>query len=253
MGRSIAPSTATSKRWRTPSSSASATPSRPCAAPTRLPGGDPIGAFPDVLCADADGLVWVGADLRPETVLEAYSRGLFPWRGDDPIPWYCPQPRAVLFPERFHASRSLRKLARQGRYEVDFDRDFRAVMTACARIPRAHEEGTWISPRMIDSYCELHRRGVAHSVEVRGRDGLLVGGLYGLTLGGFFFGESMFSAAPNSSKLALMALAANMAARGMELIDCQVPTRHLLGLGAEAIGRAAYLTRLARTLQRPSL
>lgn len=210
-------------------------------------------AFPDELRADSSGLCWVGADLRPETLIEAYSRGLFPWEGRPPIPWFCPDPRCVLDPRGLRVSRSLAKRARRGDLAVRFDHAFRETMEACATIPRAHEDGTWITPAMVDAYEALHARGVAHSVEVVDGDGALVGGLYGLTLGRFFFGESMFSRVPDGSKLALWGLCRAMADRGLELVDCQVPTRHLLSLGAVPIPRRTYLTALGRTLAHPPL
>lgn len=210
--------------------------------------------FPDDLKPDSTGLVGVGADLEPETLIEAYAKGIFPWSGDDPIPWYSPDPRLVLFPDHFRASRSLKKLARQGKLEVRFDRDFPEVMRGCAEIPRPGQDGTWINDRMIDAYTELHRRGVAHCVSVyQPESGDLVGGLYGLTLGRFFFGESMFSRASNSSKLALFALCENLVARDFELVDCQQVTPHLMSLGAVPIMRREFLARLRRTLHFPSL
>jgi leucyl/phenylalanyl-tRNA---protein transferase len=208
--------------------------------------------FPDVLRPDAWSRVALGGPLTTETVLEAYRRGIFPWSGDDPVPWCAPDPRLVLRPGCFRSSRSLEKLARQGRYTVAFDRDFSGVMAACARVHRPGQDGTWITPRMIDVYTELHRRGVAHSVEVL-HGGQLVGGLYGLALGRGFFGESMFALHPNTSKLALRALCRALEARHFHFVDCQQVTLHLLSLGARPIPLPVFLRWLENALTFPSL
>jgi leucyl/phenylalanyl-tRNA--protein transferase len=208
--------------------------------------------FPDVLRPDPWTRVALGGPLTVDTVLDAYRRGIFPWSGDDPVPWCAPDPRLVLRPGWFQSSRSLEKLARQRRYDVVFDRDFTAVMEACASIARPGQDGTWITSRMIDVYSELHRRGIAHSVEVRDAD-RLVGGLYGLTLGRAFFGESMFASEPNTSKLALRALCHALESRHFHFIDCQQVTRHLLSLGGKPIPLRLFLQWLREALEFPSL
>lgn len=207
--------------------------------------------FPDELRPDPSGLVMHGGELHPDVLIEAYQRGIFPWSGHDPIPWCAPNPRLVLPPTKFHASRSLRKLARSTRFTITFDRDFTAVMRACAETPRAEPEGTWITPNMIAVYTELFHRHIAHSVEVRA-NGELVGGLYGLTFGRAFFGESMFHRAPNASKLALFALCQRLAERDFHFVDCQAITLHLMSLGAVPIPLSEYLRRLHRALAFPS-
>ncbi|HEU0035028.1 MAG TPA: leucyl/phenylalanyl-tRNA--protein transferase [Kofleriaceae bacterium] len=199
-------------------------------------------AFPDVLIPDADGLVFTGGTLTRETIVEAYTRGVFPWRGGRAIPWYSPDPRAVLRPGAMRVARSLAKRARHAGLAVAFDRDFRGTMVRCATTPRAHESSTWITDDMIDAYCELHAAGIAHSVEIyRADDHAPVGGLYGLTFGRLFHGESMYHLVADASKLALWCASEALAARGFTWVDCQVPTRHLMSLGAQAIPRAEYL------------
>jgi leucyl/phenylalanyl-tRNA--protein transferase len=208
--------------------------------------------FPTVLQPDALSRVALGGPLTTETVLAAYRRGIFPWSGDDPVPWCATDPRLVLRPTWFRSSRSLEKLARQGKYHVAFDRNFSSVMEACAGAPRPGQRGTWITGRMIDVYTELHRRGVCHSVEAL-RDGRLCGGLYGLTLGRAFFGESMFAAEPNTSKLALRALCRALEQRYFHFIDCQQVTPHLLRLGAQPIRLTDFSRWLEDALEFPSL
>lgn len=194
----------------------------------------------------------MGGPLTTETVLDAYRRGIFPWSGEDPVPWCAPDPRLVLRPGWFRTSRSLEKLARRGKYQLTFDTDFRRVMEHCAAVERPGQDGTWITPRMIDVYTALHERGVTHSVEVR-RDGALVGGLYGLTLGRAFFGESMFALESNTSKLALRALSGALEARHFHFIDCQQITRHLLSLGARPIRLSTFVRWLEDAQQFSSL
>lgn len=198
----------------------------------------------------ADGLVALGATLSPDTLLEAYSKGIFPWESEDPIPWFSPDPRCILRPTEFHASRSLRKLDRTGRYRVTADLRFREVMRGCASIHRPGQRGTWISDHMVDAYEQLYRMGIAHSVEVwDGYD--LVGGLYGLALGRAFFGESMFSSVPNASKLAMRHLCATLERWDFDFIDCQQHTPHLESLGAVTVPRLEYLDRLDDALSGP--
>ncbi len=213
---------------------------------------DDRSVFPLDLRPDETGLVGWGADLSEATLIEAYSKGIFPWSGEPPIPWYSPDPRLVLAPAGFRASRSLRKLARQDRFTVTFDTEFRGVMTGCAETPRPGQDGTWITGGMIDAYERLHHRHIAHSVEVRDDEGALVGGLYGLTLGAAFFGESMFARASNTSKLALMTLCAHLVDRGFHFVDCQQNTAHMRSLGAHPIPRRVYERRLRQALRHDS-
>ena len=209
-------------------------------------------AFPQELIPDEIGIAYMGADLTVPTVIEAYVRGCYPYTGSDPIPWFSPDPRLVLFPDDFRASRRLNRLARQNRFTIRFDTDFTEVMRGCATIPRKDQPGTWITDNMISVYAELFDLRIAHCVSVYDADGELCGGLYGLTFGRAFFGESMFSAAPNTSKLALYALCRRLSAWRFDLIDCQDVTAHLMRLGAVPMSRREYLTRLHLTLQYPS-
>ena len=180
----------------------------------------------------------------------AYSKGVFPWEGRQPIPWYSPDPRMVLPPGDFRASRSLRKRARHGGLRVTMDAAFSEVMRRCAATPRPGQEGTWISDKMIRAYTVLHHRGIAHSVEVWS-DTDLVGGLYGLAMGRTFFGESMFHTERDASKLALMHLCEQLSEWNFDLVDCQQETPHLASLGAAPISRAAFLRRLGVSLAGP--
>ena len=191
------------------------------------------------------GLLAAGGRLSVDWLLLAYSHGIFPWfNNGEPILWWSPAPRTVLYPREFHVSRSLRKLKRQGRYSLTEDRDFDAVIRACAEEERPGQDGTWINAQMVAAYIDMHRAGFAHSVECYDADEL-VGGLYGIALGKVFFGESMFSRAPNASKLCLQHLAD---CGRFELIDCQLPTSHLHSLGAREIERTEFEAALARWL-----
>lgn len=205
--------------------------------------------FPPPCLATPEGLLAAGGDLSPERLLLAYRMGIFPWYAEDePILWWSPDPRLVLYPQEFHLSHSLQKVIRRGDFTVTTDRAFEAVIRACAGVRTAGGEGTWIVPDMIDAYCGLHRRGLAHSVEAwQGQR--LAGGLYGVSLGSAFFGESMFTRVKNASKVALATLAAWLQANGFDLIDCQVTTGHLQRLGAREIPRENYLQELSRCLQ----
>lgn len=207
--------------------------------------------FPDDLVPGEDGLVALGGDITVETVLEAYAKGMFPWTGEHPIPWCSPDPRLILPPPLFDASRSLRKLQRKGRYTVRFDHNFQGVMGACASTPRPNQPGTWITTNMRQVYGTLYRMNIAHSVEVY-EDGELCGGLYGLSLGRAFFGESMFSSQSNTSKLALYTLSQRLVKHGFLFIDCQQETEHLQSLGAYPIPRVDYLELLNEALAYPS-
>jgi leucyl/phenylalanyl-tRNA---protein transferase len=212
---------------------------------------DPPDAFPPVAraLADPDGLLCAGGDLAPERLLAAYRRGIFPWYGvGQPILWWSPDPRMVLFPQEFHVSRSLRKTLRHRGYRVSCDTCFAAVVALCAESGTRATEGTWIIPAMQAAYLELHRLGHAHSVEVWEGDEL-VGGLYGLRLGRIYFGESMFSAATDASKVALHWLVQSGLDAGLELVDCQVASSHLYTLGARTIPRAEFVARVSHGLQ----
>jgi leucyl/phenylalanyl-tRNA--protein transferase len=201
--------------------------------------------FPPVAAALADpnGLLCAGADLAPATIVAAYARGIFPWFSDgQPILWWSPDPRMVLFPGEFKISKSLAKTVSRGTFELRFDTAFGDVIAACAE-PRRQGAGTWIVPEMRAAYAQLHTFGVAHSVE-SWRDGELVGGLYGLALGRMFFGESMFSRQTDASKVALVALVGKLQRDGFELIDCQQETRHLASFGARPIPRQDFVLRL---------
>lgn len=206
-----------------------------------LDGTPPDVGFPDVNLAETEpnGLLAIGGDLSETRVLSAYRRGIFPWYSSgQPILWWSPAPRMVLYPAEFHVSRSLRKILRQDRYRVSVDCDFEGVIRACAA-PRREDDGTWLLPEMIKAYQRLHRRGFAHSVEVWNGESL-AGGLYGIRLGRLFFGESMFSAQRDGSKVALAALTDLSLQIGLELIDCQIYTPHLAGLGAREITRDQF-------------
>jgi leucyl/phenylalanyl-tRNA---protein transferase len=188
---------------------------------------------------EPSGLLAAGGDLSTARLLAAYRRGIFPWYSPgQPVLWWSPDPRAVLFPEEFHCTRSLAKTLRNGGFECAIDRDFRGVIEACAA-PRPQSVGTWITPEMMAAYIELHRRGYAHSVETY-QGSRLVGGLYGVRLGGVFFGESMFSRERDSSKVALARLVETCVAEGIALIDCQMASAHLESLGSRRIPRARF-------------
>jgi len=200
--------------------------------------------FPDTTSALAEpaGLLAAGGLLSVEWLLAAYRQGIFPWFSEhEPILWWSPAPRTVLFPGNFYQSRSLQKLARQQRFQLSRDQDFGAVIQACAE-DRQGQTGTWINAQMIDAYSEMHRAGFAHSIEFR-HQGELVGGLYGISLGKVFFGESMFSKMSNTSKLCLKYL---VDSGDYEMIDCQLPTGHLQSLGAIDISRLEFESALDR-------
>ncbi len=209
--------------------------------------------FPAVEFAlrDPDGLLAVGGDLTVTRLLAAYRRGIFPWYSEgQPILWWSPDPRMVLFPERLHVSRSLRKTLRRNRFRLTVDHDFEAVIRGCAA-PRREEPGTWITEEMRRAYIRLHRAGHAHSVEVWEGE-RLVGGLYGVAIGRVFFGESMFSRVSDASKAGFAGFVRQLAAAGFELIDCQVYSAHLASLGAETIPRQRFTALLDRLCATPS-
>jgi leucyl/phenylalanyl-tRNA---protein transferase len=214
---------------------------------------DPPERFPPVESAltDPPGLLAAGADLRPERLLAAYRRGIFPWYSPgQPVLWWSPDPREVLYPAEFHCSRSLARRLRRGDFLWHQDRDFPAVIAACAA-PRAQSPGTWITAAMQEAYCRLHELGFAHSAEAW-RGGKLVGGVYGVRLGAVFFGESMFSREPDASKVALAGLVRQCLADGTQLIDCQLPSAHLRSLGSRAVPRPQFLRELALALGQAS-
>jgi leucyl/phenylalanyl-tRNA--protein transferase len=196
---------------------------------------------------DGDGLVAIGGDLRPERLLLAYRRGIFPWYADGSMPmWWSPDPRAVLSPSTLHVSHSLARVIRRGGFALTWNRCFRAVMAECGK---CRTEGTWVIDEMLDAYTELHARGSAHSLEVW-HDERLVGGIYGVQVGGLFAAESMFHRRADMSKVALVALVRSLFRAGIELFDVQFLTPHLQTMGAELIRRAEYLRRLGRAVRR---
>ncbi len=214
--------------------------------------GNPDAPFPPVELAqrEPNGLLAVGGDLSPTRLLNAYRNGIFPWYSEgQPILWWSPDPRLVLFPDRLKISRSLRKTLRNGEFEISVDGDFRGVIHACAA-PRYDEGETWITKEMISAYENLHQAGHAHSIEIWLHEEL-VGGLYGVSTGRVFFGESMFSKARDASKVALVCLARYLASWGCQLIDCQVYSQHLVSLGAEEIPRHRFSAILREAVARP--
>lgn len=208
--------------------------------------------FPPVRLATSEGLLAVGGDLSFERLLLAYQSGIFPWYSEgDPILWWSPDPRLVLYPDELKISKSLMKTIRQRVYRVSLDTDFEQVISACSNTRRAKETGTWITDKMKQAYCNLHERGYAHSVEAW-RAGNLVGGLYGVSLGLAFFGESMFSIMSNASKVCLVHLVHFLKERSFSLIDCQVATEHLQSLGARNIPREIFIDQLTQAISHPS-
>jgi leucyl/phenylalanyl-tRNA---protein transferase len=205
-------------------------------------GAEPI--FPPVDLAEPEGLLAIGGDLEPGRLLAAYRQGIFPWyEAGGPILWWSPDPRLVLFPDELRISKRLRRTIAQGRFETRYDTAFARVIRACAEVCRAHEEGTWITPEMQRAYIRLHELGHAHCMETW-LDGRLVGGIYGVRVGRCFCGESMFHYETDASKVALAALVDRLRSDGVELIDCQVSSEHLLRLGAREISRKRFLTYL---------
>jgi leucyl/phenylalanyl-tRNA--protein transferase len=217
-----------------------------------IPWLGPRDPFPPIERAlrDPNGLLAAGGDLSPERLIDAYSRGVFPWFGeDDPLLWWSPDPRMVLFADELHVSRSLRKVIRSGRFTVTFDTAFLDVMRGCAE-PREGQEGTWITPAMLQAYTRLAMLGYAHSVEAWA-GGALAGGLYGVAIGRMFFGESMFSRQSDASKVAFACLVRHLQRWGFPMIDCQMSTPHLATLGARDIRRADFLREVRRLVQAP--
>lgn len=208
--------------------------------------------FPPVEYADRYGLLAFGGDLSMERLLLAYRQGIFPWYSEDqPILWWSPDPRMVIWPGKLHISQSLRKSLRQRRFTVTLDTCFKDVMEACAQSRIDSGEGTWILPEMLAAYCNLHRAGFAHSVEVW-RDGALAGGMYGVSLGRAFFGESMFSYQTNASKTAMAYLMVQLERWEFGLLDCQVANPHLVRMGGVDISRVDFLQKLKVLLKYPA-
>ena len=210
-------------------------------------------AFPSPNLTSEDGLLAVGGDLDQKRLLLAYSLGIFPWYAEaEPILWWSPDPRLVLYPEDLRISTSLKKAIKKDIFHITMDQAFEQVITACAKIRREKDEGTCIVQDMIEAYCKLHESGFAHSVEAW-QDDTLAGGLYGVSLGRCFFGESMFTTITNASKVAFVALVNYLKALSFDLIDCQVKTGHLISFGAREIPRAKFLKQLKKSLENQTL
>jgi leucyl/phenylalanyl-tRNA--protein transferase len=206
--------------------------------------------FPQPSTSDSDGLVGVGGNLSPGMLLSAYSQGIFPWYSEgEPILWWSLDPRFVLYPSELKVSRSMKKIIRRGECKITLDKDFSSVIEQCREIKRKGQDGTWITNEMEEAYITLHKEGFAHSVEVW-REDELVGGLYGVSLGAVFFGESMFSLEPNMSKLALIYLTGVLKEVGFDMIDCQQHTAHLGSMGARDVPRKQFLKQLNHSLNK---
>jgi leucyl/phenylalanyl-tRNA--protein transferase len=219
-----------------------------------IPFLDPDDPFPpvDLALTDPNGLLAAGADLSPARLIDAYTRGIFPWFGDDdPVLWWSPDPRMVLYSAELRVSRSLRRVVRAGRFHVTLDTAFSDVMAGCAE-PRPGQDGTWITPEMTEAYARLAAGGYAHSVEAW-VDGGLAGGLYGVTVGRMFFGESMFTRVTDASKVAFVHLVRQMERWGMPMLDCQMSTSHLASLGAREIPRADFVREVRRLVSQPAI
>jgi len=208
--------------------------------------------FPSARYASEEGLLAYGGDLNPNRVLKAYREGIFPWYSpEDPILWWSPNPRLVLFPQDFKVGKSFKRVLRNKGFEVKFDQNFEAVITHCGDVPRPGQEGTWLTQEMKEAYIELHNMGFAHSIETY-YEGELVGGLYGLAMGRAFFGESMFSLMSNASRVSLFALSSICVEKSYDFIDCQVETPHLVKWGATLLDRDNYLDLLDLALEKNS-
>ncbi len=209
--------------------------------------------FPDPLMEDVDDIVAIGGNLSPETIIIAYKKGIFPWYDEtSPILWWSPDPRLVLFPNELHIQKRLRRLIRQKKFHIGINTAFEEVIHLCAAIRREKGEGTWLTPEMIEAYTNLHHLGYAHSVETW-YEGKLVGGLYGISLGSVFFGESMFYRMSNASKVAFVSLVVFLKRAGYYMIDCQQVTSHLMRFGARPIPRRSFLLRLREAITISSL
>ena len=208
--------------------------------------------FPDPRQASDEGLLAYGGDLSSHRLLFAYKKGIFPWYSkDDPILWWSPNPRLLLYPEKFKVRKSFRRVLRSGKFSVTFDQYFPEVIGHCATVFRKGQESSWIVDEIIEAYTRLHEEGFAHSVEVH-KDGKLVGGLYGVAFGKAFFGESKFSLVTDASKVAFKALSDVLGSRGYDFIDCQMKTDHMIGLGAEVVERDLFLDSLALAIEKPT-
>lgn len=194
---------------------------------------------PELALKEPNGLLAIGGDLRPERLLAAYARGIFPWFSEEPILWWCPDPRTVLFLDDLHISTSMQKVLKRHDFAVKMDTQFTKVIDLCATL-RIEGPGTWITPQMQAAYTTLHEMGYAHSLEVY-KDNQLMGGIYGVSLGKLFFGESMFSLQPNASKIAIIYLVEKLKSWDFKLIDCQMWTSHLASLGASTLSRTTFL------------
>ena len=209
--------------------------------------------FPSPHLASKEGLLAVGGDLTRTRLLLAYSLGIFPWYSEgEPILWWSPDPRLVLYPDELKVSRSLNKIINKGEFNVTVDCAFERVIKDCARVRLENQEGTWIVDEMVKAYCNLHESGFAHSIEAWADD-RLAGGLYGVSLGSCFFGESMFTRDSNASKVAFVALVEHLRSLNFALIDCQITTGHLTRFGAREISRSRYSDELDQALERPTL
>ena len=209
--------------------------------------------FPPAWLARSDGLLCVGGDLSVQRILLAYENGIFPWFAEnEPILWWSPDPRLVLFPGNIKISKSLRKTIRKKEFEITVDQAFEETIRSCAKPRKKRDTGTWLVEKMIEAYIRLHKSGFAHSVETW-KDGRLVGGLYGISLGGVFFGESMFAFQNNASKVALTALTCHLTQYNYDLIDCQVKTDHLISMGATEIPRKIFLNIISHSVKRKDI
>ena len=204
--------------------------------------------FPNPQEASDEGLLAYGGDLNPNRLLSAYKKGIFPWYSkDDPILWWSPNPRLLIYPENFKMSKSFKRVLKNGNYSVKFDCNFEKVIDYCSEVPREGQDGTWITDEIKEAYIELHKMGFAHSVEAYDGDEL-IGGLYGISIGKAFCGESMFSLKANGSKIALKGLADILFQEAYHFIDCQLPTDHLISLGGEVLPRDIFLYELKDSL-----
>jgi len=209
--------------------------------------------FPDPAMADPEGLLAIGGDLSPERLLTAYASGIFPWYSSgQPILWWSPDPRMILFPEKFLKHKNLRRLIEQNKFEVRLDSDFKQVIELCSRVSRKGQKDTWITDDMKKAYIKLHHLGYCHSVETY-LDGKLAGGLYGISLGGIFFGESMFHLVTDASKVALWHLVDFCLQHGFDMIDVQQETSHLQSLGAEPVKRKKFIFLLNNSLKKQTI
>ena len=207
--------------------------------------------FPDPLLASNEGVLAYGGDLNPNRILKAYMSGIFPWyKKYDPILWWSPNPRFVLFLDEFKVSKSLQKTINNNTFEIRYDSAFEEVINQCANVKRKEQKGSWIVPEMIEAYCELHKMGFAHSCEAYYK-GELVGGGYGLVLGDIFYGESMFALKNDASKVAFVYMVERLKSKGFRMIDCKIPSDHLRSFGARLIHREKFLKYVQSSLNKP--